>query len=452
MFSRTILQHLKAWMDDPLRKPLMLRGARQVGKSSAVRIFGQSFKHFAEVNLEKAKHRELLERARDNTEILSAIELLTGVPIVDHDTLIFIDEIQQVPSLITQLRFFLEERRHLPVIAAGSHLEAKIAREGLSVPVGRVDNAFIYPLTFREHLEVFAEDALLRMLDSASLASPPSEVVHHAALDAFSQFMCWGGMPEIAAARRDHASTDRVATIYESLMSGFREDVFKYASEAEAKYLSFVIDNAPQEIGKAFKYENFGGGGFKSREMHRAFDVLEQVMLLHQVEPTHSLHLPMSGQPRHAKKLLFLDIGLVSYTAQLAESYLVRENLSDIFRGAAADQAVGQELLAIFPTRRLPLFYWCRHTNAGSAELDFTISHHGRIVGIEVKSSTAGRLRSLHQFIKEVPDSIAVRIHTGPLAIENLRVGAHSQALLSVPLYLVYRLPELLDDAIDHGL
>lgn len=444
MFTREIISNLTSWRADPLRKPLLLRGARQVGKSSLVRFFGQSFEFYAEVNLENERHRQLLARATDLASTIEAIELVTGVPVRDGQTLVFIDEIQQLPAMITMLRFFYEERPRLAVIAAGSHLEASIKRAGLSVPVGRVDNQYLFPLTFAEHLAIFGLDTLLNRLRGVALGDLISDVLHAEAMEAFGSFMRWGGMPEIAAARLAGAMPKRITAIYESLLSGFREDIFKYAREAEANDISFILNHAPHEVGSAFKYENFARGGRKSREMHRAFDLLEQVLLIHQVRPTHAIIPPLGEQPRRAKKLLFLDIGLVNYAAHLTESYQPGIKLTDLYRGRAADQVVGQELIALSTARRPELFYWCRHGTEGSAELDYTTTLNDKVIGIEVKSGASGKLRSLHQFAIKAPDGRAVRIGDCKLAREQVTIGKTSYEMISVPFYLVFRLPELL--------
>lgn len=444
MFTRAIIPNLTSWRADPLRKPLLLRGARQVGKSSVVRLFGQGFEYYAEINLENERHRLLLARATDLPSTIEAIELITGVPVRDDRTLVFIDEIQQLPAMITMLRFFYEERPSLAVIAAGSHLEASIKRAGLSVPVGRVDNQYLFPLTFDEHLSIFGFDKLLKLLRSVALGDPISDVLHTEAMGAFSSFMRWGGMPEIAAARLAGATPKRITTIYESLLSGFREDIFKYAREAEANDIAFVLNHAPHEVGSTFKYENFARGGRKSRDMHRAFDLLEQVLLLHQIRPTQAINPPLGEQPRRAKKLLFLDIGLVNYAAHLTESYQEGIKLTDLYRGRAADQVVGQELIALNTSRRPGLFYWCRHGSEGSAELDYTTTIDGKVIGIEVKSGASGKLRSLHQFALHAPEGRAIRIGDCKLAREQVTIGNTSYELISVPFYLVFRLPELL--------
>lgn len=444
MFNRKIVSFLKEWSVKPGRKPLVLRGARQVGKTSAALLFAKDrFRNTVHINLDKSDHLKLFREDLSIEDFEKIIQIKFHQRLIDGQTLVFIDEIQNAPSLIKLLRFFYEERPHLHVIAAGSLLEAFIEKLGFSLPVGRVEYAYLYPLDFFEYLEAKHEDDLLALLQSVSWNDRIPDGVHQQALAHFHQYVMIGGMPEIVRSFLEEKDMTRVRSISSGLATAYAEDLYKYATQAEVKYLSFVLENAALFAGTTVTYEKFAGSSFRSREMSRAFSVLEKVMMLYQVPATKSGRLPLVGQGKRPKKLIFLDVGLVNYQMGIHDQYLHIKGLNDFYRGRIAEQIVGQNILAQFIDAKAYLYYWSKDKSLGNAEIDFCLVHQGKILGIEVKSGCSQKAKSFFSFSREVKDGICVRFYSGPLSQETKTLGKKSIMLKSVPFYLLPRVMDI---------
>lgn len=441
MFNRDILDYLEKWRLKRGRKPLVLRGARQVGKTYAVTIFAREhFDNFVCINLEKAEHYELFKETNTIEEFEKIIDIVFKQKIVFGKTLLFIDEIQNTPNLIALLRFFYEERPDLHVIAAGSLLEVKIKKEGLSMPVGRVEYAYVYPLTFFEFLGAIEENSLLDFLKKVSLKEKIPEAIHKRALKLFYHYTLVGGMPEIVSLHTEKKSQEEINSAYSSLLTAYAEDIYKYSSSAEVKYLRHVLEQAPYFAGERITYEKFGGGAYRSREMSEAFNVLEKTMIVRQVIATKSLCLPLVGQKKNAKKLLYLDSGFVNFKNNIQSEYIKMNDLNDLYRGKIAEQIVGQNIIASGLHSEQDFYYWAREKAGASVEVDFCIAHCGKIFGIEVKSGHSTRLKSLLSFAENVDDSRLIRIYSGYLQEDDILVAKRKRKLLSLPFYLVNRI------------
>lgn len=443
MFNRKIINYLLEWKDKKERKPLVIRGARQVGKTSAVLIFAEKyFKNIINLNLEKSEHLSLFREPVSIEDFEKIIQIKFNQKIIPGKTLVFIDEIQNSPSLIKLLRFFYEEKPDIHVIAAGSLLQAKIEREGLSMPVGRVEYVYLYPFDFFEYLEAKGEKELLNFLKDVSLDDHIPKGIHDTSLKLFYEYTMVGGMPEIVKIFLERNDINYLRNIYSSLFTSYSEDVYKYSSLANSKYLTHVIEQSPLFAGTNITYERFGGSSFKSREMSRAFDILEKVMLVYQVRKTNSKNLPLI-EKRKRSKLLFLDVGLVNYQMGIQDSYLNLKDLNDFYRGRIAEQVVGQNILAQFMNSPPRIFYWARKKPRGSAEIDFCLNKKGYILGVEVKSGKSGRLKSLFSFGDLVENNILIRIYSGELKKENIQYSGRNFSLFSLPFYLVPRILEI---------
>lgn len=441
MFSRKIIHYLIEWKNKKGRKPLLLRGARQVGKTTAVLMFGKkSFKNVIYLNLENIEHLRLFRGEISLDDFEKIIQIKFHQKIVPDETLVFIDEIQNSPSLMKLLRFFYEEKPNIHVIAAGSLFQARIEREGFSLPVGRIEYAYVYPLDFFEYLEAREENELLNYLKFISFEEKIPEAIHQEALRHFYEYTMIGGMPEVVKLYIEERNTDELKSIYSSLFTSYSEDVYKYSSLANAKYLSYVIEQAPLFAGTTFTYEKFGGSNFRSREMSTAFDTLEKVMLVYQVQATKSKEIPLIGQRKRPKKLLYLDVGLVNYRMGVQEEFLNLKDLNDFYRGRIAEQVVGQNMLAQFTNHIPVILYWAKGKREGTAEVDFCLQVKGAILGAEVKSGGTGRLRSLYSFADEVKNRQLVRIYSGHLKKEKVELGGRHYKLTSIPFYLIPRI------------
>lgn len=444
LFHRKVINHLIDWKNSPNRKPLILRGARQVGKTSTILLFGQQ--HFREVihlNLEKPEHLRLFRGEVSLREFEQILNVVFGQRLIAGQTLLFIDEIQEAPQLLKLLRFFWEEKPELHVVAAGSLFEVKLKEKGLTVPVGRVEFAYLHPLDFFEYLEAMQQIHLLEFLTKVRLWEKIPTALHEQALASFWQYALIGGMPEAVKVYQATQDLNLVNSVYSNLLVSFRDDVYKYSTQAASSHLTFVIEQAPLFAGLPITYHKFGGSEFGSREISRAVKALAQAMILTQVPATKSISLPLIPSVKKPPKLFFLDVGLVNFQMGIQSQYLTLRDLTDFYQGRIAEQIVGQQLLSFFEGEEPAIFYWYKKSGS-SAEVDFCLSYEGKIVGIEVKSGSSGRLKSLYEFARVVEAETVVRVYSGPLTLQNLSAGSRSNfTLLSLPFYLLPRWPEI---------
>lgn len=447
MFSREIITFLAKWFEKDKRKPLVIRGARQVGKTVAVTLFGQKhFKNMITLNLEKEENLSMFQRILPIRDLIQLIQLRTGKKIIPGSTLLFIDEIQNSQIAMTQMRYFYEEVPALHVVAAGSLLEIKIKKEGFSFPLGRVEYCYMHPVTFPEFLTATEDSETLDFLKTIDFKSPVLEEIHHTLLKKFHEYIIVGGMPEAVAEYKDSRSFIDLDPIYESLLTGFKDDVYKYASNAKVPYLQHVIEHSPKYAGKTIKYEKFGDSGFKSREMKEAFDVIEKAMIVKRVNASTSTKTPIDENLRKSPKLIFLDTGLVNYSLGMREDLFTGGDLSSDFLGHIAEQVVGQALQALTMGRLNKFSYWVRDKKSSTAEVDFLLQFKSGVVPIEVKSGKKGHLKSLFLFMEQSSAGAAVRIHSGNLKFREIERNDGSKfKFISLPFYLVYRLEEVLD-------
>ncbi|MBI4272660.1 ATP-binding protein [Candidatus Uhrbacteria bacterium] len=447
MFERKLLHSLVLWksQEHPKRKPLILHGARQVGKTFLVREFGErNFETTIELNLENSDHARYFQAPLSIKDFAKIIEVRFQKQLVDGKTLVFIDEIQNSIALLKLLRFFYEERPDLHVIAAGSLLSAKLQREGIELPVGRVEYRYLYPLDFFEYLEALGEHALKKELQTLSRDVNLPTALHHDALRIFSEYMAIGGMPELVATYAQTKSFSILQPLYSSLFNAYRDDVYKYATHAEARYIQHVIETVPLHAGNIVSYEKLGGGLYRSRELFRACEILQRAGIITQIYATESHRLPLMAKPRRPKKFLFLDSGLVAYRSGLQGDVLHDISLTDGYRGRLAEQIVGQQLISNFTYEEASIFYWSKTKTQGEAEIDFCMLRESKIIGIEVKSGAAGRLRSLFSFADSVADATLIRISQQPLSYERIEHRGKSYNLISIPFYLVPKVLELI--------
>ena len=438
MLDREIDHALLEWQQSPTRHPLLLRGARQVGKTYAVQKFGKTqFKDFIEINFEREPSLKSLFSSLIPQEIVDRIELRYKREVVPGQTLIFLDEIQECPKAIMALRYFKEEMPALHVIGAGSLLEFALKNEDFRMPVGRVEFMFLYPLSFREFLSALDHDILLEKLDKASIDHPIDNFVHEEALKLIRTYFAIGGMPASVATYKELQSLPKCQNIQTNLLMTYRSDFGKYARLNEHKYLARIFEQIPLHIAQWLKYTKLDPGA-DTRSLKNALKKLCDAGLIHKVHATRATGIPLIGSLNPKKfKPLYLDIGLAHRACQIDMDLLLNTDLMLINQGALAEQFVGQELLANHPiNEQAKLFFWSRENRTDAAEVDYLQTINGTIIPIEVKSGATGRLRSLQLFLQEKQASIGVRISTLPLA-------QHGN-ILSVPFYLIHKLPQLI--------
>jgi len=439
IFTRKIESELLLWKNAANRKPIVLRGARQVGKTFVVNRFAGNFDHFIDINLERPKERDLFSGFNTGQELVERILLYKGQKIDTKSALLFIDEIQHSAEAVQSLRYLYEDVKDLHVIAAGSLLEVFSKREGFSFPVGRVRNLFMYPVTFVEYLEaqnpLLAEKLLQpNMLEESSL--------HDLLLDAFNAYAFVGGMPEALAAYVETGSYSAVREIYDAIFMGYIEDVEKYSNLAKAKYLTHAIDRAPLYAGERITYEKFGESSFRSREMKEAFDVLERALIVYRARPSVSTQIPIIEKLRKAPKLFFLDVGLVNYRIGFKE-FFSKQSLDNVYQGKISEQVVAQEIVAQ-AFRSPSLRFWIREK--GAAETDFLYPFKDMIIPIEVKSGKRGKLKSLNLFMENSHHPYAIRVYSGKIRIDQIQLPSGKKYYLySIPYYLLSRLDDVIE-------
>ena len=450
MFKRSIDKYFLEWKNRQKRKPLVIRGARQVGKTSAVNLFAHEyFTAYIYINLELEDNLALFSRMNPVHELLQAIQLKFNKKIIPGETIIFIDEVQNSSIAMNQLRYFYEEMPGLHVVAAGSLLEVKMKTEGFSFPVGRVEYCYMHPVTFEEFLSAMGEMEMLEYINSIRPGSSISPEIHTTLMKKYHEYLLVGGMPEAVARYAETKSLIDVDPVYESILTGFKDDVLKYASLAKAKYIQYIVEHASKHIGLPVKYENFGGSGFRSREMSEAFDVLEKAMIISRVYASASKQLPIVNNLKKAPKLLYLDTGLVNYQVVLRTEIINIPDINAVYHGQIGEQIVGQSLLSLSTRKNINLSYWYREQKGSISEIDYLVSFNNKLIPVEVKSGKSGTLRSLHNFIDESKSKFAIRIYSGIMGLEKIRTPNKKQfTLFSIPFYLLNRIEQLLEDVV----
>lgn len=442
MFRRDILQKLNEWRVKNTRKPLIIRGARQVGKTTVVHQFAAQFKSFIYLNLELPADRKPFEEFSDIETLLQALFFLKNKPLADRaDTLVFIDEIQEVPEALQQLRYFYEEAPDIPVIAAGSMLESLFDPQ-ISFPVGRVEYLVIRPVSFPEFLGAMEETAALEQV----LTVPAPAFTHDLLLKLFRTYCLIGGMPEIVAHYSAHKDLAALAPTYESLLVSYLDDVEKYArGGSQVNYIRHAIRSSFAEAGKRIRFQHFGNSSYKSREMGEALRVLEKALLIHLIYPQTSPVLPMLPDISKSPRLHVLDTGMLNYFVGLQQEILGTTDLNNVYQGTVIKHIVGQELLTRQYGALHGLAFWVREKRTSSAEVDYLISYKENLIPIEVKAGATGALRSLSLFMDMAPHSMAVRLYAGKTSLSVITTPQGKTVhLLNLPYYLVSQIEKYL--------
>lgn len=441
MFLRKSKIDLEKWSESTYRKPLVLRGARQVGKTTVVNKFGESFENYLYVNVERNIAKELLESTDDVRKLLPALFLLCNKSKKAGRTLLFLDEIQASPHAVALLRYFYEDMPDLYVIAAGSLLET-ILNKHISLPVGRVEYLTIHPCSFIEYLTAIGEARFVEFIQSATLP----EAFHTELMQQFSTYTLIGGMPEVVARYAENKDIVGLSKVYNQLLNAYKNDVEKYAeTNTQANVIRYILEEGWTFAGQTITLGGFAASAYRARETGEAFNTLHKAMLLELVYPTTNVVLPAVSDLKKSPKLCWLDAGLVNYAARIQKEFLLSKDLTDIWRGMAAEQIVAQELKALSNEVGLKRNYWMRNKRGSTAEVDFIYVHDGKIIPIEVKSGHNAHLKSIHQFMNETDHDIAVRIWSGKFGVDTVKTNQGKEfKLINLPFYLIAALPEVL--------
>jgi len=420
MIKRDAEHHLMEWYRSRRRKPLVLRGARQVGKSTLVRQFAiNNDLALAEINLEKHLYLDAVFKTLDIDRIIYELEAVAGLKINSDHTILFLDEIQGTPHAIQALRYFYEERPDLPVIGAGSLLEFTLSDHHFSMPVGRITYYHLGPLTFREFLAAVLPGHVKYLSDFRLGESIPM-AAHKKLLNRQREYLFVGGMPEAVQSFIDEGSLTEVTAIQRSIADTYQDDFAKYAKQKDLVLLQQVFRYIPRQLGKKVKYSNMVREE-PSKRIRNAIELLVNARICHQVFHSHSTGVPLYADiSPNAYKLLFMDVGMANNIC--GNDWIFLESIDErglVNEGGLAEQFIGQHLLN--PHQAPQLTYWLREGKSSNAEVDYVISRGDLIVPIEVKAGKSGSLKSLQQFVYRKGLAIAVRFDLNPPSVQNVK-------------------------------
>jgi predicted AAA+ superfamily ATPase len=434
MFYRSILNELKEWSQSSSRRPLILRGARQVGKTTVVDAFGASFDQYIKLNLENSDDKTLFSVEANIHDLIQRIFFARQKQLAKRaNTLLFIDEIQQVDGALNMLRYFYEEYPDLRVIAAGSLLETILHRK-TNVPVGRIEYRVMRPVNFPEFLKAMGNDLATEQLEHV----PLNGFAHSTLLNLFHSYALVGGMPEIVANYAEKKDLTALPGVYNRLINAYLDDVEKYGrTDTHVRVIRHCIRVCFTEAGKRIKFQHFGRSDYSSREVGDALRALEKVFLLSILYPTISPVLPLLPDFRKSPRLQVLDTGLMNYFLGIQQDILGTADLNEVYQGTIIEHLVGQELLACQYGPLSSLNFWVREKKTSLAEVDYVYPFESQLIPIEVKAGKTGSLRSLHVFMDEAPHDMAIRFWSEPLNLSTVTTpSGKSFRLLSLPYYL----------------
>lgn len=448
------IEILESWIASSSRKPLIIRGARQVGKSNLVRQLAlHTNRTCFELNFERYPEHAQFFASKDPVKIIDLLSIHFKKVIDLEHAILFLDEIQAAPQLIEILRYFYEECSQLPVIAAGSLLDFALEQPNFSVPVGRVEYLHLEPISFENFLHALGEEALLKWIQSVTLSDNVPLPIHLKCFEFIKLYWLVGGMPEVVASFIENRDFQKISKIKQDILISYEDDFYKYGRVQRLPQLRNCFSQIPNFMGQKIKYANLDPD-VKSSYVKEAIHQLSLAKIIYPVYHTHANGIPLRAQinPK-IFKVIFVDIGLLSTAVGLTELSIL--NISDkdwINRGGLAEQFIGQTLLysQLFYSKP-ELFYWVREKAQSSAEIDYVIQFESRTIPIEVKAGSSGRLKSLQYFIKEkqLPLGIRFNLDTPSLLeqqVELPKQGPYQFSLLSLPLYLAGQLNRFLSD------
>ena len=429
--KRVIDHFLQQWKLDDLRKPLLIRGARQVGKTYSVRKLGASYKDFVEINFELQTTAQIIfDKDLDPSRIIRELSLIANKQIIPGSTLLFLDEIQSVPRAITALRYFYEKVPELHVIAAGSLLDFAIDQVG--IPVGRVQSLYMYPLSFVEYMVAVGNKLFVNEILSHELDKKMSDTIHGKFLGFIGEYLALGGMPHSVQQWIDKKNPLNCAKILNTLLGAYRQDFSKYARKFQIKYVELLFDNIPIQVGRKFKY-SLVDGDYRKRELVPALNLLTTAGIAHKVFYSAGQGVPLGGQmdPRDYK-IIFLDTGLTQTILGLdITQWFLQPQNEFINKGSLVEAFVGQEILSYSdPNNKNNLYYWHKDGRSKQVEIDYLIQVKNCVIPIEVKSGMGRTLKSLQTFLEShIKSPYAIRFSAQNYSIYN--------KIHSYPLYAI---------------
>lgn len=429
--KRTIDSKLSDWKTQTFRKPLIIRGARQVGKTFSISQFGETaFKSIIKLDFERNRSiHKIFDQDLSVQKIIQDIEIFSEIKITPGKTLLFFDEIQECERALLSLRYFYEEMPGLHIIAAGSMLEFVLGK--ISFPVGRVSFEWMPPMTFHEFLTASGKNILANQLPCISNFKHVNKFVHQKIIDQLKIYFLIGGMPEAVHRYCLTGSVSDSFTVHEEIFQAYLQSLIKYYRRADINSLDHIMRTTPSFVGNQIKYTRLDPDT-RIEKTKTSLQILENALILQIIRASNANSLPLStGASAKRIKPLFLDIGLMQYNSGIsAIDVMEAKDLSHVYRGALAEQFVGQEMVAAGGSENHKMYYWTRDKKSSSAEIDYLYVKNGNVFPIEVKSGPKGKLKSLHLFLAEHP-----KIQTGyvmsPIAFDKQRVDN----IVFIPMY-----------------
>ncbi len=450
---REISSELFTWKNRENRKPLIVRGARQVGKTYLIEEFARMhFKNCVTVNIEEQVELKALFKNFDVDRILDELAILFSTTISTGNTIIFFDEIQACPEAIVSLRYFYEKHPHLHVIAAGSLLDFTLREMNYSMPVGRVEFCYMYPMNFKEFLLALSQEKLISYIEDYEPNRDFSQVIHQRLLEYLRVYLFVGGMPEAVKTYITQKQLAEVERTHSQILTALQYDFAKYGTKQQQDHLRSVFRYCARNVGKKVKYTNVERE-VRSENLKQAFQRLQLSRLIHLVHHTNADRIPLlNGIKENVYKSLFLDIGLANHLSAIRLIKL--EDILTNNEGALAEQFIGQELLLLAPPYLdSKLYYWTREERNASAEIDYVFQWNNYLFPIEVKAGKTGSLKSMHIYLFEKKFKTALRFNIDRPNIGTFRTKVNARGkqseiefnLLSLPLYMCFQLPRLIN-------
>ncbi len=443
LFNRTLEKHISDWKEKPKRKPLIIRGARQVGKTTLVEKIGQNFDVFISLNLEKSNHGAYFENTDEIKRIFDGILLDKNLILLpEQKCLLFIDEIQQSPHVIKLLRYFYEELPEIHVIAAGSLLEFAL-NEIDSFPVGRVEQVVLHPMNFEEFLLATNKTALWQRLAQCDF----SETTYPIFYKEFCNYMVIGGMPEaINQYISDGFSFKNLNTIFENIWISYLDDTLKYGkNELNKRILRYILETSPFTLDR-FSFASIGQTAYQGREIAEGFRQLERARILSLIYPTTSLEIPIIPDFKKRPRIQLLDTGLLLFINKKSVEFLLNNALNDQFRGQIFNHIALQENIATSQSLLDKTFFWVRENTDANAEIDLVLDWRGLVIPVEIKAGSTGKLRSLHEYMDRCPHDLAVRLLANNFSVEQIKTPKGKFFwLVNLPIFAASKIVEVLN-------
>jgi predicted AAA+ superfamily ATPase len=448
--KRRALDELLKWRNRAGRKPLVLRGARQVGKSHLARaLAAEAFEGILELNFERDASLAGLFSGASVKETVRLLEARYGMAVVEGRTLLFLDEIQAAPEVFAKLRYFHEELPGLHVLAAGSLLDLLLEDHAFSMPVGRIEYLHLGPLLFEEFLQATGRAGLISWMAGWSWGEAFPEALHEDLLAAFRQYLVVGGMPEAVAVFAETGSYRDCARVQESILATYQDDFQKYARRVQKPRMDRLFACVPAMLGRKFKFSEVDPAE-RSKNLGEALHLLCLARVFHKVRRCHGNGVPLAAEANDRNfKVFLLDVGLACRALGLQIDSL--EKLDELFlvnRGALCEQAIAQNLLhGGDPWTKPEAFYWTRESPNSTAEVDFLAQLGSGILPVEVKAGKTGRLKSLQLFLTEKSSHAALRFNADKPSVAFIEGEGTTSKLVSLPLPFIGQFPRLVQSA-----